>query len=412
MAEGNRTGPADPSPQPASSPSADSRAPEVSVVIPCLNESRSVGICVDKALQALQAAGIPGEVVVADNGSSDGSQKIAAEHGARVVHAELRGYGHALRAGIAAARGPFIVMGDADDSYDFLELPRFVAKWREGFEVVMGNRFRGGIKPGAMPWLHQHIGNPLLSGILNLFFHTHLGDAHCGMRGFTKDAFARMDLRTTGMEFASEFVIKAAKLGARRTEIPITLWPDKRGRSPHLRSFPDGWRHLRFMLLYAPNWLFIGPGALLAMLGLAIVVWLMPGPRRVGRVVFDLHTMVFGLIFALLGVQIVFIGLFARVFSYTEQFNRQKQSLEHALYRVKLEHGLLAGAVIALVGLAGNARIFFQWAGEGFGPLHHVRDVIFWSLWLFLGVQIFFSSIFLSMLGISRDTFIGAYGKR
>lgn len=406
------TGPADPSKRPESFSSSEAGAPEVSVVIPCLNEARSVGLCVDKALQAFRAAGIRGEVVVADNGSSDGSEKIAAEHGARVVHAGLRGYGHALRAGIESARGPFIVMGDADDSYDFLEVPRFVAKWRGGYEVVMGNRFQGEIKPGAMPWMHQHVGNPILSGILNLFFRGNLGDAHCGMRGFTKEAFERMDLRTTGMEFASEFVIKAAKLGARRTEIPVTLWPDKRGRPPHLRSFPDGWRHLRFMLLYAPNWLFIGPGALLALLGLAIVVWLMPAPRPVGRVVFDLHTMVFGMVFTLLGVQIIFIGLFARVFSFAEQFNRQERSLERALYRVKLEHGLLAGAAIALVGLAGNARIFFQWAGEGFGPLHQVRGVIFWSLWLFLGVQIFFSSIFLSMLGISRDTFIGAYGKK
>ena len=412
MAEGNTTGPEEPSMRLESASPSATGSPEVSVVIPCLNEARSVGLCVDKALQAFQAAGIRGEVVVADNGSSDGSAQIAAEHGARVVHAEMRGYGHALRAGIAAARGAFLIMGDADDSYDFLELPRFVAKWREGNEVVMGNRFKGEIKPGAMPWLHQHIGNPILSGILNLFFRTNLGDAHCGMRGFTKDAFERMDLRTTGMEFASEFVIKAAKLGARRTEIPITLWPDKRGRPPHLRSFPDGWRHLRFMLLYAPNWLFIGPGALLALLGLALVVWLMPAPRHLGRVTLDLHSMVFGLVFALLGVQIVFIGLFARVFSYAEQFNRQEQSLERALYRVKLEHGLLFGAAIALVGLAGNARIFFQWAGEGFGPLHQVRDVIFWSLWLFVGVQIFFSSIFLSMLGISRDTFIGAYGKK
>ena len=412
MAEGNVTGPEKQPAQPDSPATSGADLPEVTVVIPCLNEARSVGICVDKALRAFAAAGIRGEVVVADNGSTDGSGRIASEHGARVVCAGLRGYGHALRAGIDAARAPFIVMGDADDSYDFTEVPRFVAKWREGYEVVLGNRFRGEIKPGAMPWLHQHAGNPILSGILNLFFHTDLGDAHCGMRGFTKDVFQRMDLRTTGMEFASEFVIKAAKLGARRTEIPITLWPDKRGRPPHLRSFPDGWRHLRFMLLYAPNWLFIGPGALLAAVGLALVVWLMPAPRPVGRVILDLHTMVFGMVFTLLGVQIVFIGLFARVFSYAEQFNRREQSLERALHSIKLEHGLLAGAVIALVGFAGNARIFFQWAGEGFGPLHQVRNVIFWSLWLFLGVQIFFSSIFLSMLGISRDTFIGGYGRK
>lgn len=412
MAEKNLTGTGASPSQPDALVQLSAIAPEVSVVIPCLNEARSLALCVDKAIDSFHKSGIRGEVIVADNGSTDGSQEIAIKHGARVVHAELRGYGHALRAGIDAAQAPFIVMGDADDSYDFADVPRFVAKWREGYEVVMGNRFQGEIKPGAMPWMHQHVGNPVLSGILNLFFRTNLGDAHCGMRGFTKDAFARMDLRTTGMEFASEFVIKAAKLGARRTEIPVTLWPDKRGRPPHLRSFPDGWRHLRFMLLYAPNWLFIGPGAVLALLGVAIVLWLMPAPRQVGRVILDLHTMIFGMVFTLLGVQIVFIGLFARVFSYAEHFNRGQQSLERALYSVQLEHGLLAGAAIAFIGFGGNARIFYNWAAEGFGPLHQVRYVIFWSLWLFVGVQILFSSIFLSMLGISRDTFIGAYGKK
>src|SRR5215470_12231716 len=244
---------------------ADRRLPvEVSVVIPCLNEANSLAFCVDKALNAFRASGLSGEVIVADNGSTDGSIQIAEEHGARVVHVAERGYGSALQAGIAAARGPFIIMGDADDSYDFTDVPRFVAKWREGYDVVMGNRFRGEIKPGAMPWHHKYVGNPLLSSLANLLFHTGVGDSHCGMRGFTHAVYDRMDLRSTGMEFASEFVIKAAQLGARLTEIPITLWPDKRGRPPHLRSFRDGWRHLRFMLLYAPNWLFLGPGGCLS----------------------------------------------------------------------------------------------------------------------------------------------------
>jgi glycosyltransferase involved in cell wall biosynthesis len=382
---------------------------EASVVIPCLNEAQSIALCVDKALAGIKAAGIGGEVVVADNGSTDGSQQIAAEHGARVVHAVIKGYGHALRAGIEAARGQFIIMGDADDSYDFSEVPRFVAKWREGWDVVMGNRFRGEIKAGAMPWHHKYIGNPVLAGLLRVLFHTSIGDSHCGMRGFTKSVYQQMDLRTTGMEFASEFVIKAAKLNVRMTEIPITLWPDKRGRPPHLRSFHDGWRHLRLMLLYAPNWLFLCPGVFLLTVGLGLVLVLFPGPQQIGRVVFDIHTMLLGLVFALLGMQIISIGCFAKAFSYSERFDHKGHSLEGWLKRITLEQGLVAGALLSLAGLAGDGWVFWQWAKSGFGPLHEVRTVIFWSLWLFLGLQIIFSSFFLSMLGISRGTYIGDY---
>ena len=275
--------------------------PEISVVIPCLNEARSIGICVEKALAAFREIGIRGEVVVADNGSTDGSVEIAKSLGARVVHVATRGYGNALRKGIEEAKGEFIIMGDADDSYDFSQVPGFVAKWREGYELVMGNRFEGGIKPGAMPWLHKYLGNPALTAILNSFFHAGIGDAYCGMRGFTKRVYERVDPRTTGMEFALELVIKAAKLRAKVTEIPVTLWPDKRGRAPHLRTFHDGWRSLRFMLLYAPNWLFLLPGISLLMFGLGLVFWLFPGPRHLGRVTFDIHTMLFGMMFALLG---------------------------------------------------------------------------------------------------------------
>jgi hypothetical protein len=388
------------------------RPVEVSVVIPCLNEARSLGFCIDKAFAAFKAAEIYGEVVVSDNGSTDGSIEIAESHGARVVHAETRGYGSALRRGIEAARGEFIVMGDADDSYDFSEVSGFVSKWREGYEVVMGNRFAGGIKPGAMPWHHEYVGNPALSGLLRLLFRADIKDSHCGMRGFTPDVYERMDLRTTGMEFASEFVVKAVKLGARMTEIPITLWPDKRGRPSHLRSLRDGWRHLRFMGLFAPNWLFLAPGGLLAAVGMALVLWLLPGQRQVGTAVLDIHTMLFGMIFVLLGVQVSFIGLFAKVFSYTERFDRQGRSLERWLKRVTLEQGLAVGAALALVGLAGDIWVFWTWAESGFGPLNAVRGVIFWSLWFFVGVQIVFSSFFLSMLGVSRDTYIGEYDLR
>jgi glycosyltransferase involved in cell wall biosynthesis len=386
---------------------------DVSVVIPCLNEAKSLAFCIDKARKSFEAGGLRGEVVVADNGSTDGSIELAEMHGARVVHVPQRGYGAALKAGIIASRGRFIVMGDADDSYDFGEVPHFAAKWREGFDVVMGNRFRGEIKPGAMPWHHRYVGNPGLSALLNVFFRTGIGDSHCGMRGFSREIFDRMDLRSTGMEFASEFVIKAAQLGARITEIPITLWPDKRGRPPHLRSFRDGWRHLRFMLLYAPNWLFLLPGGLLMLAGLALVFWLLPGPRHLNsRVILDIHTMIFGVIFTLLGAQIISIGFFAKVFSYAERFDRNPVSLKRVLSRVKLEHGLFLGAILAVVGFIGDAAVVARWTRSDFGPLHDERAVLFWSLWLFLGVQIFFSSFFLSMLGISRGTFIGDYEVR
>jgi len=383
---------------------------EVSVVIPCLNEANSLAICVDKARSALRAAGFSGEVIVADNGSTDGSVQIAEEHGARVVRVMERGYGAALRAGITAARGPFIIMGDADDSYDFAEVPRFVDKLREGYDIVMGNRFRGGIKPGAMPYLHKYFGNPGLTALLNTFFHARIGDSYCGMRGFTRALYDRLDLRSSGMEFALEMIIKSAQIGARIAEIPIVLWPDKRGRSPHLRSFRDGWRSLRFMLLYAPNWLFLLPGAAFAAVGLFLVAWLLPGPRRITpHVVLDIHTMIFGVIFTLLGVQILSIGAFAKVFSYAERFDRRSLSLRRVLKRVTLEAGLLLGGALFLAGFAGCGWIAWQWAASGFGALHEVRQVLFWSMWLFLGLQIIFASFFLSMLGISRGTFIGDY---
>jgi glycosyltransferase involved in cell wall biosynthesis len=382
----------------------------ISVVIPCLNEANSIGICVAKAIAAFQTAGLSGEVVVADNGSTDGSIAIAENLGARVVRVDQRGYGAALRAGIAAATGAFIIMGDADDSYDFTDVPRFVETWKQGYDVVMGNRFRGEIKSGAMPWHHRYIGNPALSTVLNLFFHAGIGDSHCGMRGFTRAVYDRMDLRSTGMEFASEFVIKAAQLGAKITEIPITLWPDKRGRPPHLRSFRDGWRHLRFMLMYAPNWLFFLPGASLAALGLFLVVWLLPGPRSLTpRITLDVHTMIFGVIFTLLGLQILSIGAFAKVFSYAERFDRGNVSLKRALRHVTLESGLLLGGGLFVAGFAGCAWITWNWAAGGFGPLQQVRQVLFWSMCLFIGIQIIFDSFFLSMLGISRGTYIGDY---
>jgi len=391
--------------------SADGRPElDVSVVIPCLNEANSLAFCIEKAIAALRSSGLRGEVIVADNGSSDGSIEIAKFNGAKVVRVAERGYGAALKAGIAVSRGEYVVMGDADDSYDFGEVPNFVRALREGSDLVMGNRFRGGIKPGAMPPLHKHFGNPGLSRLVNLFFGAGVGDSYCGLRGFSRQLYDKLDLRCSGMEFALEFVIKASQIGARITEIPIVLWPDKRGRPPHLRSFRDGWRSLRFMLLYAPNWLYLVPGGALLLLGFALALWLLPGPRQLTpRVTLDIHTMVFGVIFALLGAEILSIGAFAKVFSYAARFDRGTVSLKRVLKRVTLETGLLVGAGLFLVGFLGCAWITWKWIASGFGPLYAIRQILFWSMWLFLGIQVIFSSFFLSMLGVSRETFIGDY---
>lgn len=383
---------------------------DVSVVIPCLNEANSLAICVDKALAAIQSAHLRGEVIVADNGSTDSSIEIAHTRGARIVQVSERGYGAALKAGVTGARGRYIVMGDADASYDFSEVPNFVAKLQLGYDLVMGNRFRGGIKPSAMPRLHKCIGNPGLTWLLNFLFRAGIGDSYCGMRGLTRALYDRLDLRTSGMEFALELVIKATQIGAQISEIPITLWPDKRGRPPHLRSFRDGWRSLRFMLMYAPNWLYLVPGGFFVVVGLAVVFWLLAAPRHItARITLDIHTMVFGVIFTLIGTNILSIGAFAKVFSYAARFDRGTVSLKRVLKRITLETGLLVGGVVFLVGFSGCAFIAWRWVAAGFGPLFQVRQILFWSMWLFLGLQIIFSSFFLSMLGISRGTYIGDY---
>jgi glycosyltransferase involved in cell wall biosynthesis len=402
----------DPSETPNSEPCGQPEAPssaavEVSVVIPCLNEAESIAFCVDQALAGLRVAKVRGEVLVVDNGCSDASAKIAAEHGARVVKASIKGVGSASRVGIQAAQGEFVILGDADGSHDFSEIPRFVVKWREGFEFIVGNRFQGGVKDGAMRWHHRYIGTPALSALLNLFFRSGVNDINCGMRGLTKDLYRRLDLRTAGFEFCSESVIKAAKLGARIAEAPITAWPDRRGRPPHLRTFHDGWRHLRFILLYAPNWLFLLPGCLLVILSIGLVLWLLPGPRVAGGVGLDIHTMGLAMMLALLGTHIISVGMFVKVFCYTERFSHHQPSVAKWLKTVKLEYGLLVGAVMVVTGLAGDAIVFWKWAAGGFGTLHPVRTVFFCSLSFILGIEVLFSSVFLSMLGINRDTYIG-----
>ena len=288
---------------------------ELSIVMPCLNEAETLAICITKARSYLDRAGIVGEIVVADNGSNDGSQELAAANGARVVDVKERGYGAALSGAILAARGKFVVMGDADDSYDFSRLDPFVSKLREGFELVMGNRFRGGIAPGAMPPLHRYLGNPVLSGIGRLFFTTSIRDFHCGLRGFNRRAIEGLQLRTTGMEFASEMVVKASLADLRIAEVPTTLSPDGRSRPPHLRSWRDGWRHLRFLLLYAPRSLFLFPGIAMVSFGLLVCALVLPGPLKTGSVVFDVHTLIIGSSSIIVGTQVVICFLLAKQYA-------------------------------------------------------------------------------------------------
>lgn len=375
---------------------------EVSVVLPCLNEAETMATCVTKAVTTLQALGLRGEVVVVDNGSSDGSPEIATRCGARVVHETARGYGSALMRGAEAARAPFVIMADADDSYDLTDLERFVAGLRAGNDLVMGSRIRGRIEPGAMPWHHRWIGNPLLTGLLNLLFRAGVSDAHCGMRAFTKDAYRRMHLQTTGMEFASEMIIKAALADLRIAEIPITLHRDGRTRPPHLRSFRDGWRHLRFMLLFSPTYLFVLPGLLCMALGLVPLLALGGGPRRLLGLTFDVHYMVLGSLLTVLGYQILTIGLFAKAYSHAARLYAPDRTLRALLAWFTLERGLVIGALLFAAGFALDGAILVRWLASGRETLDAVRPALQASTLMIVGAQTAFSSFFLSMLAVPR----------
>src|SRR5205085_603860 len=317
--------------------------------------------CITKAQQAFREGGIAGEVIVADNGSTDGSQEIASRLGARVVPVKDRGYGSALMGGIAAAAGKYIIMGDADDSYDFGHIPRFLHELRTGDDLVMGNRFRGGILPGAMPPLHKYLGNPALTRIGRLFFGGSSGDFYCGLRGFSKQAYEKMDLRTTGMEFATEMVVKANLHGMKISEVPTTLSPDGRGRPPHLRTWRDGWRTLRFFLLYSPRWLFLYPGIVLMLIGFVAGSWLLPGPKQVGTVTFDVHTLLYAAITILLGFQAIAFAIFTKLFAISEGLHPPDPSFEKLFRRANLENGLIAGGILAVVGLVASIYAVKVW---------------------------------------------------
>jgi glycosyltransferase involved in cell wall biosynthesis len=386
-------------------PSTEHGSMELSVVMPCLNEAETLETCINKAQRALQKDSLAGEVIVADNGSTDGSIVIAERLGARVVQVRARGYGSALMGGIAAASGKYIVMGDADDSYDFSHIPRFLEHLREGADLVMGNRFRGGIEKDAMPPLHRYFGNPLLTRIGRLFFHSPVGDFYCGIRGFRKDAYERMGLRTTGMEFATEMVVKATLLKLRIVEVPTTLSRDGRSRPPHVRTWRDGWRTLRFFLLYSPRWLFLYPGTVLMLLGGVLGLWLLPAPRKVGEVTFDVHTLLYAASFVLLGFQAITFAVFTKLFAVSEGLLPPDATLDRLFRYLTLEVGLLVGAILVILGLGTSVYAVSFWGTKHFGLLdysHTMRVVIPAALFLILGVQTVFASFFLSVLGLRR----------
>jgi glycosyltransferase involved in cell wall biosynthesis len=391
--------------QPVVSPVKGVEAIEVSVVMPCLNEAETLETCIVKAQRALQEAHIAGEIVIADNGSTDGSVEIAQQLGARLVNVRTKGYGSALMGGIAAASGKYIVMGDADDSYDFSHIPRFVEQLRQGADVVIGNRFRGGIQKDAMPPLHRYFGNPALTKLGRLFFHSPVRDFYCGLRGFRKDAYQRMALRTTGMEFATEMVVKATLLELRISEVPTTLSPDGRTRPPHLRTWRDGWRTLRFFLLYSPRWLFLYPGIALMLLGTALGVWLLPSPRAVRGVIFDVHTLVYAAAFVLLGFQAIAFACFTKIFAISEGLLPPDAGLDKLFRYITLEVGLAVGALLTIVGLGASIYAVSRWGAQHFGMMDYsrtMRIVIPAALLLTLGAQTIFASFFLSVLGLRR----------
>ena len=374
--------------------------------MPCLNEAETIGICVEKATACLADNNIVGEVLVADNGSSDGSQDIARGLGARVVAVSERGYGSALRGGIAAARGRFVIMADADDSYDFTALMPFIEKLRDGYELVMGNRFKGGIKPGAMPPLHRYLGNPVLTAIGRQFYGSPIGDFHCGLRGFDRAAIMALGLTTSGMEFASEMVVKATLQKLKIAEVPTSLSLDGRSRPPHLRSWRDGWRHLRFLLLFSPRWIFLYPGILLMAIGLVSLLWLLPGPRQIGTVTFDINTLVFSAAAIICGFQSLAFGVLSKVFAIDAKILPDDPLTRRFNRFFNLEIGLVVGSVLVIGGIAAALYAVGAWGRTSFSeldPVVSMRIVVPSATAMVLGLQIVFSSLFHSILGLTRQ---------
>lgn len=377
---------------------------ELSIVMPCLNEAETLAVCIDKAQSYLATSGVSGEIIVADNGSTDGSQAIAEEHGARVVNVSQKGYGSALIGGIAAARGTYVIMGDADDSYDFSNLDAFLERLRVGDELVMGNRFQGGIAPGAMPPLHRYLGNPVLSNIGRLFFRSPIRDFHCGLRGFHRESIQRLNLQTSGMEFASEMVVKASLEGRRVSEVPTTLKKDGRSRPPHLRSWRDGWRHLRFLLIYSPRWLFLVPGTIAFLIGLLGTFLLSAGPLMIGDIGFDVSSQVYLAALAAVGYQAVLFAILTKIYAQHEGFRiPRSRNFDRLERRISLESSAVAGLILFLLGLAIAVVQFAMWAGSGFGEMDAsmiVRIAIPAALLMILGAQTIMAGMFLGVLSV------------
>ena len=383
-----------------------SAAVELTVLMPCLNEAETLATCVGKARGFLAAHEVDGEVLVADNGSVDGSREIALAMGARVVEVADKGYGNALIAGIDAARGRYVIMGDADDSYDFSALAPFVDALRQGADVVMGNRFAGGIAPGAMPRLHRYVGNPVLSAIGRVLFGSPVGDFHCGLRGFRRDRLQALELQTSGMEFASEMVVRATLAGYSVVEVPTTLTPDGRTRPPHLRSWRDGWRHLRFLLLYSPRWLFLIPGLVLMLFGLGVGAAVAITPITVGGVTFDVNTLVAASVATIIGFQAVQFAVFTKVYATQEGFLPPDERVRRGMEVFTLERGLAVGGLLVLLGVAGLVVSLSQWQGVGFGDLNPrsaLRLVVPSATGMVLGCQTVLASLFLSILRVRRS---------
>jgi glycosyltransferase involved in cell wall biosynthesis len=382
---------------------------ELSIIMPCLNEAETLETCIRKANGFLQRSGIDGEVVIGDNGSTDGSQEIARRCGARVVDVPIRGYGAALYAATQAARGKYCIMADSDDSYDLSNLEPFVEKLRQGADLVMGNRFTGEIKQGAMPWKNRYIGNPILSGIGKILFHSKLGDFHCGIRGYSKRAFEMMDLRTTGMEYASEMVIKSTLMKLRMDEVPTTLSPDGRSRPPHLRPYRDGWRHLRFMLLYSPNWLFLYPGLAMILVGLVLGAVLLQGTVQVGGVNLSIDTLIYCAFSVVIGLQAVLFSILSRVYAVHEKLYPRTAGYQFAFKWITLERGLITGTLILLLGLLTGLYAMLQWRQQSFGMMdieRISRIVIPSAAGMTVGFElILFSFLFSTLsMGIRQNT--------
>ncbi len=376
---------------------------ELTILMPCLNEAETLAACINKANTYLKESGVHGEVVVADNGSTDGSQKIAEEHGARVVNVPEKGYGAALIGGCNGARGKYVIMGDADDSYDFLHLAPFVEKLREGYDLVMGNRFKGGIEPGAMPPLHRYLGNPVLSFIARLFFPCKIGDYHCGFRGYNRESILKLGLVTTGMEYASEMVVKATLNHLKIAEVPTTLKKDGRSHAPHLRSWSDGWRHLKFLLMHSPNWLFMYPGLILFFLGLALTVVLSLGNIQIGSVGLGVHTLMYAAAAMMVGFNLVMFSLFVRSYASVTGFIPTESRLDKWLEETSTEKGVLLGIFLFLAGIAVTIVAFCIWGKTGFGglsPESMMRITIPAMLLIVVGIEVVFGSFFIGILHI------------